>query len=148
MREQAIKNIKMSVKRAKATAAGITEVATIDIYQEIYLGDGNLEMIHGLIDQKIEAKRNVAHAIVKGLLDYKSLLSEDQTAKLKDIWYDKKYSGDQSAYGSCGKCGQMRADRFSRYQEVRPMAGRTIPHPMLWPEHGLIQDRRSARAQL
>ena len=100
-----IKNIKMSVKRAKAEADGIKDVATIDIYQEIYLAGGNLEAIHGLIDQKIEADRNVAHAVVKGLLDYKALLSKDQADKLKDIWYDEKYSEDKSGWGKCKKCG-------------------------------------------
>ena len=50
--------------------------------------------------------------------------------------------------GSGSDLKTMRADQFSRSQEVLPMAGKTTPHPMLWPNHGPILERCSARVQL
>lgn len=97
-----LKNIKYTVKKAKVEAKAAGKMAYLDATHEIYQGEGNLEALYSIMDQELEAKRKLKHALVKGLLDFNNLLSSGQKKTLKELWYDEKYS--DSDCESCGHC--------------------------------------------
>lgn len=102
---KALKNIKYTVEKSKVQAKSTSKITVLDMYHEIYQGEGNIEALNGLVDEKLEGERKLGYALVKGLLDFKNLLSEGQNRTLKDLWLNDHYSHEGHGSSCCAKMG-------------------------------------------
>ena len=59
------------------------------------------EAINGLIDNKYEAKKAKAKAVIAAIVDMKSLLSEDQVEKLKELKKTCTWGGSKDKKCTC-----------------------------------------------
>lgn len=82
-----IKNIKFDVKRAMIDAEAKKELAMLDIYQELYKDQPDVDKIDSLIDQKSTVKAGLSKTIVRSLLNTKAILTAEQQAKAKELYW-------------------------------------------------------------
>lgn len=88
-----LKDLKYAVKRAAIQKESAVGLAKLDLYQELYNDKPDLEKINALIDSKMEAKTNFAKTTAKAIVDVKSVLTEAQMKKLKELYAQKKKRG-------------------------------------------------------
>lgn len=87
-----IKAIKFDVKRAMVDTNAQTELAMIDFEQELHKDAADLKKLEAAINQKMAAKTAIYKTAAKAILDTKTVLSTDQRAKAKELYWEKKYS--------------------------------------------------------
>lgn len=96
-------NIKYAVKKAKIQANAQKELVMLDIYQELHNDSPDLDQLYSLLDQKMEASKTLSRALLKGIVDIKNILSDDQRKEMKKLCGMKKKEGHGSPMGMHGK---------------------------------------------
>ncbi len=98
-----IKAIKFDVKRAMIDADAKKELAALDMEQELHKDQPDLAKIDSLIDQKSTIKAESAKSLVRSLLGTKAVLSAEQQAKAKELYYSKMGSMGSKCDKPCCK---------------------------------------------
>ena len=83
---------KFDVKRVLIEADAQKDIAMLNIYQELHADKPNPEKLNAALDEKIEAKRSASRVLIEALLDLKSVLTAEQTAKSKKMYLKEKFS--------------------------------------------------------
>ncbi len=81
-----IKALKHDAKKDAIRKQSEIDLVAVDIKKEMYEDTLNVEAVNKLIDKKYELKKEKAKASVKACADLKGTLTEEQKAKLKEIW--------------------------------------------------------------
>lgn len=82
-----IKTIKFDVKRAMIKAEADKDLAMLDIYQELHKDEPDVAKIDSSIDQKSAVKATLAKNVVRSLLNTKAILTAEQQAKAKELYW-------------------------------------------------------------
>lgn len=82
-----IKTIKFDVKRAMIEAEAKKDLAMLDIYQELHKDQPDVAKIDSLIDQKHAVKATLTKNMVRSLLNTKAILTTEQQAKAKELYW-------------------------------------------------------------
>ena len=85
-----IENIQFDVKRALIDAKSKTELAALDIYQELRKDKPDLKKIDQILDRKYAAKANSAKNVAHSIVNTKAVLSPEQQAKAKELYGQHK----------------------------------------------------------
>ena len=84
---------KFDVKRVLIETQSQKDIAMLDIYQELHSDKPSMEKMNASVDKKIEAKRLAAKTLVEAFVETKKILSSDQLAKSKELFWKEKFSG-------------------------------------------------------
>ncbi|GEM_PF-5693537 len=84
-----IKNIKFDVERALIDTDAKTELAMLDVYQELQKDKPDLKKLDSIIDQKTTAKSKLAKTLVHSIVSTKAVLTAEQQAKAKEIFWKR-----------------------------------------------------------
>lgn len=92
----AIKDLKLKVKKSLVMMEAEIEVAALDTKAALYKDSINLESVNTLIDNKYELKKAKAKSLVAAYAELKSILTEKQKAKLKELYKEHKTKKEKS----------------------------------------------------
>ena len=81
-----IKALKYDAKKAAIRRQAEIDIIAVDLRKEKHADTLNIEAVNKLIDKKYELKKEKAKASVKACAEIKGTLTEEQKAKLKEIW--------------------------------------------------------------
>jgi len=88
---QAIKDIRYEIKKKLIEGEPQLKLAMLDMKEELRKDKVNMDRLNALIDVKMEAKKTLAKAVLKAMVDTMSLLTPEQRATLQDLcWKMKK----------------------------------------------------------
>ncbi len=83
-------SLKMDTKKDLIKKKADIEVISVDILSELFEDKVDVKNVNKLIDQKYEAKKELAKSLVASYAKLKETLTEEQLKKLKDIWMSGK----------------------------------------------------------
>lgn len=86
---QTIRGLKSNIKKAVIENEAKADIVKVDIYSGLRERSIDVNALNGLIDQKYEAKKAKAKALVQGYAELKNVLSEEQYKAMKDMWKGK-----------------------------------------------------------
>ncbi len=82
-----IKTIKFDVQRATIDAEAKKDLAMLDMVQELHKDQPDVKKLNSVIDQKYAVKTNLAKTVVQSILNTKSILTAEQQAKAKELYW-------------------------------------------------------------
>jgi len=98
---QAIKDIKYEIKKKLIESEPQLKLAVLDMKEELRKDKVNMDRLNALIDVRMEAKKALAKAVLKAMVDTMSLLTPEQKSQLQDLcWKMKK--GKSYGMKMCG----------------------------------------------
>ena len=83
--EEALKKMKITLKKDMAKKGYQIEEVSIDIKAMLWEDNFDIKAVNELVDKKYAYKSEKAKLLVKAISDLKTLLTEDQQAKVKNI---------------------------------------------------------------
>ena len=86
---QTIRGLKANVKKTVIENEAKADIVKVDIYSGLHERTIDVNALNELIDQKYEAKKAKAKALVQGYAELKNVLSEEQYKTMKDLWMGK-----------------------------------------------------------
>lgn len=87
--KKSLKDLENSLKKTLIEQDAKVKTVKVDIDAALYERPINVEAVNALIDQKYEAKKAASKSKVKALADLKNLLTDEQYAKMKELWKEK-----------------------------------------------------------
>lgn len=81
-----IKALKYNTKKDAIRRQSEIDLVAVDIKKEMHGDTQNIEAVNKLIDKKYDLKKEKAKASVKACAELKNTLTEEQKAKLREIW--------------------------------------------------------------
>ena len=81
-----IKALKYDAKKDTIRRQSQIDLVAVDIKKEMHGDTQNVEAVNKLIDKKYDLKKEKAKAQVATCAEIKNVLTEEQKAKLKEIW--------------------------------------------------------------
>lgn len=81
-----IKEIKMDTKKDLIKKKAEIDVVKVDIKSMLYDDKIDLDAVNQLIDKKYDLKKSKSKMLVKAYADLKSIPTDEQMAKMKEIW--------------------------------------------------------------
>jgi len=84
---ESIKALKMEVKKELVKRKADIKLVKIDIKSLLWQKDVDVDAINALIDKKYEIKKAKAKYLVSSYAKLKGMLTEEQMAKAKAIWF-------------------------------------------------------------
>jgi len=84
-----IKDLKIALKKELIIKKAEVEVIALDITVGMHEDVINVEDINKLIDKKYDVKKAKMKSLIKACADLKNLLTEEQSAKLKEVFHSQ-----------------------------------------------------------
>ena len=81
-----IKALKIEVKKNMIRQGAEIDILKIDIHAGLREKQPDVDALHKLIDQKYNIKKTKAKTLVSSIVQVKSILTEEQSEKSKEIW--------------------------------------------------------------
>lgn len=107
-----IKEIMLVSKKGKIKQSAEIEIIVLDIKSAMCEDDVDTKAINALIDKKYELKKVAAKSSIAAYAELKSILTEKQRDKLKDLWKKCKKETTQGTTMK-GEKGEMKGSRMS-----------------------------------
>ena len=85
---EAIKNLKIEIKKMLIKQNAEIEILGIDIMSKLHDYPVDVNAVNTLVDKKYELKKAKAKDLVEAIAKLKSSLTKDQYDKLRDLWKD------------------------------------------------------------
>ena len=92
---QKLKDQKFDIKRKLIEGQAQMEVASLELAREFHRDAPEMDRITVLIDQKMEAARGLERILAQAILDAKALLTPEQRAQAKEVFWKDAYGGDR-----------------------------------------------------
>lgn len=84
---QTIRDKKFEIKRQMIQSEAQIELAMLDVLKQLHNDVPDMDKIDTLIDNKIEVKRTLAKSLAQALVGMKNILTPEQKAKSKEIFW-------------------------------------------------------------
>lgn len=91
-----IKNLKLEAKKDLIKKKAEIDVIAVDIKAKMWEDAVDTEAVNKLIDQKYELKKAKTKSLMEAYAALKSILTEEQKKKLKDLWKKCKKKKEKS----------------------------------------------------